>query len=121
MITLPRPLLVALGVGFSLYHLVLGISALVGGTHYRTEDLGRVVIALALYLVATGLSVTVGRRVEMPVWLAGLNVGIALSITLLVASSLKPGIWIVSMLNLLVMWVMAEFICRCFSRVRRRR
>jgi len=92
MITLPRPLLVALGVGFSLYHVVLGLSALLAEpNHYTTpghDHIERVVIALVLYVVATGLSVTVGRRVEMPVWLAGLNVGVSLSITLLVASSL---------------------------------
>ncbi|MGN6743038.1 MAG: hypothetical protein ACTHJL_07040, partial [Amnibacterium sp.] len=93
MITLPRPLLVALGVGFSMYHVVLGISALLGvsappqdGTYYAHPE--RVVAALVLFAVAIGLSVTVGRTVEMPVWLAGLNVGISLSMTMLVASAL---------------------------------
>ena len=52
----------------------------------------RVLAALALYAFATVLSVTVGRTVAMPVWLAGFNIGVSLSMTLLVASSLDPHV-----------------------------
>ena len=86
MITLPRPLLVALAAGFSLYHVILGVSALLGGQY--THHVERVVAALVIFAVVTVLSVAVGRNVEMPVWLAGLVVGAGVSITLLVASVL---------------------------------
>lgn len=85
MITLPRPLLVALATGFSTYHVILGVSAILMGQY--PQHVERVIVALVLFAVVTILSVTVGRGVEMPVWLAGLNVGVGLSITLLVASA----------------------------------
>lgn len=86
MITLPRPLLVALGGGFSAYHVVLGLTSL--GT---SANPSRVVAALLLYVVATALSLWVGRTVALPTWLAALNVGLTVSIALLVASSLDPN------------------------------
>jgi hypothetical protein len=89
MITIPRPVLVALAVGFSVYHVILGVSALLMGQYAQHPE--RVLAALVLFAVVTVLTVTVGRRVEMPVWLAGLTVGAGLSIALLAASAIGPG------------------------------
>ncbi|MDQ1512337.1 MAG: hypothetical protein QOC59_179, partial [Microbacteriaceae bacterium] len=103
MITLPRPLLVALAVGFSLYHFLLGATTLP-----QNPQPGRVVAALILYAVATVLSVTVGKTAEMPAWLAGVNVGLSLSMALLVSSTLEPaedvgyGTWYVAAVGTLL-------------------
>ncbi|MDQ1529956.1 MAG: hypothetical protein QOE37_61 [Microbacteriaceae bacterium] len=103
MITLPRPLLVALGAGFSLYHVVLGITSL-----SQNPEPVRVIAALVLYAVATALSLTVGRRSELPPWLAGLNVGLSISMALLVSSTLDPtknlgyGTWYVAAVGTLL-------------------
>jgi hypothetical protein len=86
MITIPRSLLVALAAGFSLYHVILGVSAVLEGEY--THHVERVVAALVLYAVVTVLSVTVRPKVAMPVWLAGLVVGTGLSMTLLVGSAI---------------------------------
>lgn len=87
MITIPRPLLVALATGFSLYHVILGVSALLKRDQYVGHE-PEAVVALGIYVVVTVLALTVGRGVEMPVWLAGLVVGSTLSMALLVASAI---------------------------------
>lgn len=83
MITLPRPLLVALGAGFSAYHVVLGVTTLPA----HRQPLA-VVLALVLYAAATALSLTIGREARMPQWLALLNVAVSLGIAVLVAGTL---------------------------------
>jgi hypothetical protein len=82
MITLPRPLLVALGAGFSAYHLVLGITTLPANA-----DPGPVITSLVVYAIVTGLSLTVGRDARMPRWLAILNVAVGLGIAQLISST----------------------------------
>lgn len=99
MITLPRRLLVTVTATFSLYHVVLGVVALIvpepGDTAKQAgvalEHPERVVLALVLFVVATALSLGIGRRVEIPAWLAGLNVGLSLSIALLGSSTIPPS------------------------------
>jgi hypothetical protein len=85
MIRLPRQLLVMLAAGFALFNVALGLSSL-----QHSTDWVRVVAALALYCGAVVVSVMVGRTVSMPAWLAVLDVGVALVISVAVASTLDP-------------------------------
>ena len=85
MITIPRPILVLVLVGFSGYNLVLGASTVPG-----SAAPARVILALLLFAVATILSVAVGSRSTQPVWVAAFTVGVSLAMMLLVSSTLDP-------------------------------
>jgi hypothetical protein len=70
---------------FSSYHVVLGITSLrVPASPWPT------VAALALYAIATVLSLWPARRARMPDWLAALNLAVAIVLPLLVSSQLDP-------------------------------
>jgi hypothetical protein len=86
MIRLPRQLLVLLAAGFALFNVTLGLTSL-----DKSSDGVRVVAALALYCGAVVLSVTVGRTVAMPRWLALLDIGVTVVVTVAVASTLDFG------------------------------
>lgn len=85
MISIPRWILYGLGAFFSAYHVVLGVYTL------ATPSMpGAVILALALYAVATTLSLwpTPARRI--PQWLAGFNVAVSIAAIILVESVLDP-------------------------------
>lgn len=86
MITVPRWLLLVLAALFSGYHVVLGITSLdTPASPWPT------VAALALYAIATVLSLWPARRARMPDWLAALNLAVAVVLPLLVSSQLDPA------------------------------
>lgn len=80
-ISVPRSLIVTLGVVFSAYHLVLAAVAI---------DIPRdpipYVLAMVLYAAATTASLWPSRDSRMPVWLATSNVAVAVAVPLLVTS-----------------------------------
>jgi hypothetical protein len=84
-ITVPRWLLLVLAALFSGYHVVLGITSLeTPASPWPT------VAGLALYAIATVLSLWPARRARMPDWLAALNLAVAIVLPLLVSSQLDP-------------------------------
>jgi hypothetical protein len=83
MITLPRPLLVALAGAFAAFNVALALSS-----YQQWLDPVPVLGGLALYCGAVVVSVTVGRTVAMPRWLALFDVGVAIVVPLAVASAL---------------------------------
>ncbi|WP_375399758.1 hypothetical protein [uncultured Amnibacterium sp.] len=85
MITVPRPILVAVLIGFSAYNLVLGAFTVPGNPH---PD--RVIVALAMFAAITVVSVAVGYSGAQPLWVAALTVGVSVAIVLLVSSTLDP-------------------------------
>ncbi|GAA1840535.1 hypothetical protein [Agromyces salentinus] len=85
MIAIPRWLLLVLAVLFSTYHVMLGITSLdVPASPWPT------VVALALYVIATVASLSVGSRVRMPDWLAAFDLAVCIVIPVLVTSQLDP-------------------------------
>lgn len=86
MITVPRPILVAVLIGFSAYNLILGAFTVPGNPH---PD--RVIVALVLFAAITALSVAVGYSDSQPLWVAALTVGVSVAIVLLVTSTLDPS------------------------------
>jgi hypothetical protein len=85
-ITVPRWLLLVLAALFSAYHVVLGLISLdVPASPWPA------LVALALYAVATALSLWPVRRARMPDWLAALNLAVSIVLPLLVTSQLDPG------------------------------
>jgi hypothetical protein len=103
MITLPRGLVLALGALFSAYHLVLAAYDF-GEPHH----LPPVLAAMALYALATLLSLWPKSRTSMPYWLASFNVGVATAMCFLVTSQLDPerqnnyGTWHVAAIGTLM-------------------
>jgi hypothetical protein len=77
--------MLALATAFSLYHVVRGIMTL-GQASSPWPSLA----AMALYLVATIISLWPTSPTAMPGWLAGLNLATAVSVPLLVTSELDP-------------------------------
>ena len=71
---------------FSLYLIVLGIATL-----DRPDDKVAVIIALALYAVATAVSLLPSRRSRMPIWMAAFNAGVVVVISLAVTANLDPN------------------------------
>ncbi len=86
MIPLPRPLLVAVALGFSAYAVALG-----GASAMTAPRPERVWAAITCFVVCVVLSVVVGRTRVMPVWLGGLNAGCSLAILLLCAGGTALG------------------------------
>jgi hypothetical protein len=82
-IGVPRIIIVGIAALFSLYHVLLGILML-----DRPEHLGPVFIAMALYLIATALSLTRFGPSRMPMWMAAFNVAVAVALPLLVTAEL---------------------------------
>ncbi|NQX27062.1 hypothetical protein HQQ81_06810 [Microbacteriaceae bacterium VKM Ac-2854] len=86
MIAYPRALLIAMGAGFSIYHVVLALFS------FRTQAVtAGVVIALVLYAVATLVSLWPKSPTRMPVPLASANLAVAVLLPLLVTPSLDPA------------------------------
>jgi hypothetical protein len=88
-ISVPRYLIVGLAGVFSAYHLVLAAVSL---------DVPRnpapYLVAMALYAIATTLSLWPSKQARMPTWLASFNLAVAISVPLLVTSQV-PDISII--------------------------
>jgi len=86
-ISVPRYLIVGLAAVFSAYHLVLAAVSL---------DVPRnpvpYVVAMALYAIATVISLLPSKLPRMPIWMAAFNAAVALAIPLLVTSQVGPDI-----------------------------
>lgn len=84
-IGVPRYLIVGMAALFSAYHLVLAT---------YTIDIPRstmpVFIAMALYLVATIISLLPWGTTRMPMWMAAFNLAIVVAITVLVSNEIDP-------------------------------
>ncbi len=85
MISVPRFLLVGLAAAFSAFHIVLGLSAL-----DLVENPAASLAAMALYAVATALSLAPSRSVRMPPAVAALNLGAIAVGLILVLGQLDP-------------------------------
>ncbi|QHF23754.1 hypothetical protein GTU73_06810 [Rathayibacter sp. VKM Ac-2804] len=86
MITYPRPLLYALGGGFSLYHVVLAFFS------YRLAPATPAdLLAVGLYVVATVIALLPGTAARMNAVTAWAMAGVAVALPLLVSPSLDPG------------------------------
>jgi hypothetical protein len=83
MITVPRHLVLALGALFSAYHVVLGVYSL-GVPESPLPILG----AMALYVLATLMSLWPTSPTRMPMWLSFFNVAVCVALPLLVSSQL---------------------------------
>lgn len=86
MIRLNRLLFLVLGAMFSAYHLFLGLSSL--SVPHVAEP---VLVALALYAVATVISLWPTSRTRMPLWLASFDLAVCLVIPILVSNQLDPA------------------------------
>ncbi|MDO9395880.1 MAG: hypothetical protein Q7T71_04995 [Herbiconiux sp.] len=84
-IALPRILLVGLAAVFSAFHVVLGVSTL-----DVPQNPVPSIVAMALYAVATALSLALSPRVRMPAAVAAGNLAVAAVGLLLVLSQLDP-------------------------------
>ncbi|MES2170726.1 MAG: hypothetical protein V4479_08390 [Actinomycetota bacterium] len=80
-ISVPRYLIVGLAAVFSAYHLVLAAVSL-----WVATDKGPYIAAMALFGIATIISLWPSKKARMPVWMASLDVAIALVVPLLVMS-----------------------------------
>lgn len=86
MITIPRWLLLVLGALFSVYHVVLGVYSIdVPASPWPA------VAALALYAIATALSLWPARHVRMPDWLAAFDLAVSVVVPVLVTGQLDPN------------------------------
>ncbi|QEO13576.1 hypothetical protein FLP10_03440 [Agromyces intestinalis] len=86
MIAISRWLLLALGAAFSAFHIMLGLISL--GVPTRPEP---TLAALALYTVATVLSLWPTGRVRMPDWLAAFDLVVAIAMPVVVTTQLDPA------------------------------
>jgi hypothetical protein len=84
-ITVPRTVILALAALFSAYHVVLGVVSLP-----KSESPVPAWIAMALYVLATALSLWPRKPVLMPAWLAAFNLAVSIALPLLVTSQLDP-------------------------------
>jgi hypothetical protein len=84
-IGVPRIVIVGIAALFSLYHVLLGLFTL-----EVPHSSGPVIVAMGLYLVATGVSLVRGPA-RMPPWLAAFNVAVAVAMPLLVTHELDPA------------------------------
>jgi YD repeat-containing protein len=104
-IGVPRYLIVGLAGLFSAYHVVLAIYSL--SLQIPMHD-GPIYIAMALYAVATIVSLLPIGPSRMPIWNAVLNVGVAVALPLLVTGELIPtanngyGTWYVAAIGTLM-------------------
>ena len=86
-IGVPRYLIVAFAAGFSAFHLVLATY-----TIEQPRSPGPVFVAMGLYAAATTLSLLPWGPKRMPVWMASINFGVVIAITLLVGSQLDYAV-----------------------------
>ncbi|WP_255461228.1 hypothetical protein [Glaciihabitans sp. INWT7] len=80
-VSVPRLLIVSLAAIFSAYHLVLAVVS-IDVPHQKAPYLA----AMALYGLATLLSLLLSRTQRMPTWVAAFNVAVAVVVPLLVTS-----------------------------------
>ena len=83
MITVRRYIIVMLAAVFSGYHVLLALYSLPA-----VRDAGPYFAAMALYTIATAISLWTSRRLQMPVWMAVMNVAVCIAMPLLVAPQL---------------------------------
>lgn len=86
MITIPRYIIVALAAVFSGYHLLLAVYSI-----GAAKNMIPYVIAMALYAVATLLSLWPAKTLRMPLWMALANTVVCIALPLLVTSQLNAG------------------------------
>ncbi|GAB3806154.1 hypothetical protein GCM10028798_28740 [Humibacter antri] len=84
MIAVSRGVLVTLAALFSAYHVVLGVTSM---STYRHP--APVIVAIALYAAATGLSLARPSRVVLPAWIAAFDLAVCIAVPVLVASQLN--------------------------------
>jgi hypothetical protein len=82
-IGIPRYLIVGMAALFSIYIIILGVYSL--GV---PSDPAPVIVAMALYFVATTISLLPWGPARMPLWMASFNLAVAVTITVLVSSVL---------------------------------
>ena len=82
-IGVPRIIIVGIAGLFSVYHVVLGVLML-----DRPDTIAPVIVAMVLYLAATGLSLARFGPSRMPMWMAAFNVGVVVALPLLVTGEL---------------------------------
>ncbi|WP_213814385.1 hypothetical protein [Glaciihabitans sp. dw_435] len=87
-IGVPRYVIVAMAALFSAYHLVLAVYSMTQGI--PASD-GPIIAAMALYLVATVLSLGPWGPARMPPWLAAFNLAVVVALPLLVTHELDPN------------------------------
>ncbi|HEY0258725.1 MAG TPA: hypothetical protein VGC18_02635 [Lacisediminihabitans sp.] len=80
-ISIPRYLIIGLAAVFSAYHLVLAFVSLDVPVHN-----GPYLAAMALYALATVLSLWLSKGLRMPIWLAAFDAAVAFTVPLLVTS-----------------------------------
>ena len=103
MITLNRVLFLGLGALFSAYHLFLALSSL-----SIPANPGPPIVAMALYAVATVMSLWPTSPTKMPLWLAAFDLAVCVVIPILVTSQLDPakdngyGTWYVAAVGTLI-------------------
>lgn len=85
-IGVPRFIIVGIGALFSIYHVLLGTLTL-----GIPASAAPVIAAMAIYLLATGISLVRRGPVRMPMWMAAFNVAIVVTIPLLVTNELDPA------------------------------
>ncbi len=85
-IGVPRYLIVGMATLFSAYHLVLATYTIEQPRHQLP-----IFVAMAIYAVATVISLLPGGPMRMPVWMAAFNFAVVVVITLLVANELDFG------------------------------
>ncbi len=85
-IGVPRSLIVSLAAVFSAYHVVLAAYSM-----NIPRDPAPVISALALYAVATLVSLLPVGPSRIPIWMAAFNVAVSITLPLLVTSELDPG------------------------------
>lgn len=83
-IAVPRRLVLALGVLFSGYHVVLALYSLA-----IPDDVAPVIAALVIYGAATVLSLW--RQGPLPLWIAALDVAVSAIVVLMVSDELDPA------------------------------
>ena len=83
MIGIPRFIIVGIAASFSVYHVILGVLTL--GVPRSPAP---VIAAMAIYLVATVVSLLRFGPPRMPIWMAAFNVAVVITIPLLVTSEL---------------------------------
>ncbi|MGN6126345.1 MAG: hypothetical protein ACTHON_07250 [Humibacter sp.] len=86
MITVSRGVLVTLTALFSAYHIVLGITSMSAYRHPAP-----VLVAIALYAVATVLSLLGTSTIVMAVWVAAFDLAVSVAMPLLVSSQLDAA------------------------------
>lgn len=86
-IGVPRSLIVGFAAAFSAFHLVLAIYTL-----DQVRSAGPVIVAMVLYAAATAASLVPWGPRRMTVWMAAINFGVVIAITLLVGSQLDYSV-----------------------------